>query len=217
MPSLRRVRAILFSSLILAACTPAAPPPVDERADAGTAVAVDDVEARSPAPAPTLAPTPVWPKCEAQVAEVPTALFSERLLIRPPIGVEVVEVMPALARSTAATRSACDAMVTQMMIGFLADDPGKPLTTIRDEIVAAMGLSPGALTWDEVEHAANRLAGATSLANSPEAPPSRGWFVLVRGSGLVGWVLLEASAEDYVVLAPSFAASGGSLLIVPGG
>lgn len=138
MPSLRRARAIFFSSLILAACTSAAPPPVDERADAGTAVAV-----RSPAPAPT--PTPVWPKCEAQVAEVPTALFSERLLIRPPIGVEVVEVMPALARSTAATRSACDAMVTQMMIGFLADDPGKPLTTIRDEIVAAMGLSPGAL------------------------------------------------------------------------
>lgn len=120
------------------------------------------------------------------------------------------------ARSPAAIASTCDGVVTRAAIGLLADDADKALEVVRDEIIAAMGLPPGELQWEDVDRVANRLAGATTLPN-PGSAPSRGWFTLVRGGGLVGWALLESSAEDYAALAPTFEASGASLLIVPGG
>lgn len=231
MSARRQTSAPLLTAILLAACTSAAPPADDrvvadeaaratqarEGGAATTATVSQPLEA-APAPAPVDAP-PIEPAppCPAAVADAPTALFDDTVLIRPPVGVELVEMTPALARSLAPTTSACDRVVTHMLVGLVEDEPARALVDLRDQIAAATDLPAEALTWTETREQANRLEGAYAVRATAGGAPARGWFVISRMHGVAAWVQIEAAVADFDALAPTLKDSGERLLIVPRG
>lgn len=178
------------------------------------------VPAQAPAqvPVPTSPPAvavPAEAPCEAALAD-PVALFKDRVLIRLPVGVEVKEVMPLLARSGEAEMvSACGAKVRHVSIGAAA--AGQPSLALRDALFTeAYGLSPGGVRWTEEQAKGRGWAGSFTLPEVPgERVPIRGWFALKEKGELVVWALYEAHADDYPRLAATFQASGERLLVVP--
>lgn len=165
-------------------------------------------------PPPAVA-VPVAPPCEAAVAD-PVALFGDRVLMRLPIGVEVKEVMPLLARSGEAEMvSACGAKVRHVSIGAAA--AGQPALALRDALFTEVyGLDPGGVRWTDEQAKGTGWAGSFTLAEVPgERVPIRGWFALKEKGKLVVWALFEAHADDYPRLEQTFRASGERLLVVP--
>ena len=180
------------------------------------------VPAQAPAPVPVQVPVPVpavavpvAPPCEAALAD-PVALFSDRVLMRLPVGVEVKEVMPLLARSGEAEMvSACGAKVRHVSIGAAA--AGQPALALRDALFTEVyGLDPGGVRWTDEQAKGSGWAGSFTLAEVPgERVPIRGWFALKEKGKLVVWALFEAHADVYPTLEQTFKASGQRLLVVP--
>jgi hypothetical protein len=224
----RQTAAALVIALAIAACTSASPPG-EERVVAEEAAPTPDVDAVAPAqasPEPEAAPAPVEPTepaepappCAAAVADAPTPLFGDTVLIRPPVGVELVEMTPGFARSQAPTTSACDRVVKHMFVGVFENEPSSSLADMRDRTMAATDLLSDAITWTETHEQPNRLESAyATRATAEGATPVRGWFVITRMNDVVAWVLLESSAADFDALAPTFKASGERLLMLPRG
>lgn len=172
-----------------------------------------------PIPAPVVV-MPATPPCEPEVADVPTTLFKDRVLVRLPIGVEVNEAPLAAgspwARSGAAEMvSACGATVRQVAIGLVPAAEDVALAGVRDEVLARVhALAPGAIQWQDVRTDERGLDGTYTIAG--EGGPLRGWFVLKRKHGQLVWALYEASPEAFEALVPTFRMSSTRLLVLPG-
>lgn len=171
-------------------------------------------------PAPVVV-MPATPPCEPAVADVPTTLFKDRVLVRLPIGVELNEVPLAAgspwARSGAAEMvSACGATVRQVAIGLVSTARDGALADVRDEVLARVHtLAPGAIQWQDVRTDERGLDGTYTIAG--EGGPIRGLFVLKQKHGQLVWALYEASPEAFDKLVPTFRTSSTRLLVLPGG
>ena len=158
--------------------------------------------------------------CEAKTSDSPTPLFGDKVLIRVPVNVELVEDNPTFARtfSSAGFVSACDATVKNMFVQVYENDPKKPLKTYMQEVIDVTLTQSG---YANGSRAGNPVESDTDYHTIMEYPPGKGtpavklYVVVVRRLNNVLLVVYEAVPEEFGLLQPSFKKSAESLLIVP--
>lgn len=166
-------------------------------------------------------PTPSSPGsavCDAEVTEAPVALFNERVLIRPPKGVDLVEIQPNLARITSSSSvSTCDAIVSMMLVGYFEPDPKVKFVDYRDQVLEARGIPKQQISgWSEETAKDRSYEGSYSVPESEKGePPIQGWFVMKEVEGLVFWTLYETHPNAWDAVRKSFQESGRRLFVVP--
>lgn len=156
------------------------------------------------------------PPCEPALADVPTALFGTKILVRMPKGVELVEQNPFFAQAAAPDQATnCGPAVSYAAIGYF-EYPNATVTAVRDQVLELRGIEAAGLTWEDEGTRGRTYTGAYS-APADEAtgtPAVRGWFVLRDTSDKYGYfALYEAEPAAWEALKGVFVASGRSLLI----
>lgn len=195
--------------LLVIACQPTEPEPAPAPAP--------PVAAPAPTPAPAPAPAPPVTQCEAEVADVPTALFDDTVLLRLPIGVEVEAVpdRPFLAKMKADQAvSTCGAVVRYAAVGRADGLPKLPVTEIRDTIFRENRMvDPEGLTWSQDHTTDGRHYHGAYV--SAAAPGIKGWFVLLQKGGTNVWAMFETDEAKWPALERTFQQAGKRLLVVP--
>lgn len=168
----------------------------------------------------TTSPEPQAVACEAQVADAPTPLFDESVLIRPPINVELTVANPTLATTYAEDGyvSACEAVVDRMSILVSANDKERPLsefaTDIIDKTLAGNGFTNGTRGTNPVDtdtalHTTMRYPAADGN------PPVVIYIAIARKYNYILTTLFETRPDDFALLEPTFKKSAESLLVIP--
>lgn len=204
--------------IALVACGPktiAAPAPAHPRPEVAKASPAPQPAAAEPATALEPEPPPP-PKCEPKVADVPTALFGDRVLIRPPVNVELVEDNPTMATTFSTYVSTCDATVDRMSLFVFANEKSKPLATYLSEFVHTLdqsGYKGG------IEAAISQ--GNDELLTSIEYPAANGQpaakvlVAIARKFENVLVVFYQTQPDQWDGLSGSFVASAKTLLVLP--
>ena len=161
-------------------------------------------------------PEPSAPTCEAQVADVPTGLFGDRILIRPPVNVELVEDNPTFATTYSSFVSACDATVDRMSLLVFADEPNKSLQTYLAEFRASLAQS-GYQGGEETPVAAekNQVMSAVEFPAADGNPPAKVLISVARKPGNVIVVFYQTQPDQWDGLSNTFVASANTLLVTP--
>jgi hypothetical protein len=210
---------ICIGALALVACGPKA---VTTPAPAHPQPAVPRIGAvqpEAPAPQPSASEPEAEPPpqlCEAKVADVPTALFGDRILIRTPPNVELVEDNPTLATTYSSFVSTCDATIDRMSVLVFANDAGKPLGAYLAEFLDALKKSGYADGADTV--LSNTDAEVMSAIEYPAAdgqPPAKVLVAVTRKLDNVFIVFYQTQPDQWDGLSNSFIASARTLLVVP--
>lgn len=158
--------------------------------------------------------------CEAKVADTPTALFGDQVLIRPPINVELVEDNPQFATTftSGGFVSACEATVDRMSLFVFQNDPKKKLGTYLDEVVNEMlpksGYQNGTRDKNYLETDTDAHTGVEYPA-ADGAPPAKLYIAVARRFDNVFVILYQTRPDEFVVLKPTFEESAKSLLVIP--
>ncbi len=158
--------------------------------------------------------------CEAKVAGAPVPLFEEKVLIRPPVNVELVEDNPTFATTYASAGfvSACDATVDRMSLFVFQNDPKKKLGTYLDEVVNEMlpksGYQNGTRDKNYLETDTDAHTGVEYPA-ADGAPPAKLYIAVARRFDNVFVILYQTRPDEFVVLKPTFEESAKSLLVIP--
>jgi hypothetical protein len=158
--------------------------------------------------------------CEAKVSETPTALFEDRVLVRVPLNVELVEDNPAFATtfSSAGFVSVCDATVTQMNVLKFTNDKKKKLATFADEFVNDY-LTKGGYTGGDRK--ANHVESDDAVHTIVEYPAAAGkpattmYIGVVRKLDFIIVATYLAEPDEFTMLKPSFQESASRILVVP--
>jgi len=222
----------LAFGLALAACQPAKPagtsnPPGEGRNAAG-ASSSDPSAANSdsgststdePANGVTAEGPKAPPKqCDAQVADVPTALFDSKVLVRPPINVELIEENPTYAKTYADFVSACEATVDAMNLFVFENDKKKTMAVYMDEIIDQMlpksGFANGKRGKNHVE-SANDLHTEVEYAAGNGTPPAKLYVAATRKQQFILVAIYQTRPDEFSVLLPTFTASAKTIFVVP--
>lgn len=159
--------------------------------------------------------------CEAKTADAPTPLFGEKVLIRPPVNVDLQEQNPtfAVAQTTGGFVSACESTVDRMTMLLFQNDKKKPLTKYADEFYEALeknGYTGGSrekpIQDSDTDHA--------FVADYPAAngqPASKLYIALKRRQDVIIALTYQTRPEEFPKLEPTFKASADSLLVAPPG
>lgn len=220
-------------ALVLCACdkpASASNPPVVGTADAGGATVHGGGTAASGAPQggstasgggsvaaspggnPGGNPSAAPPHCQPALDEDPTGLFGFRLLLRLPVGVELMEQNPFYARSVGANQaSSCGTPIYFTAIGYLRS--AAPLTDVRKYVLQLRGLAQAPSFSGESNQGSQLTAIYEVPQSSTGAPPLRGWMLLRRDGSWVYWVLLEAHPSNFAALEATFKAVTSSVMI----
>jgi hypothetical protein len=154
--------------------------------------------------------------CEAAVADVPTALFGDTILIRPPPNVELVEENPSLATTYSSFVSTCDATVDRMSLFMFADDPGKTLRTYLDEFRDSLDKSGYENGSDRVvSESATEVMSAIEYPAANGQPPAKVLVAVSRKANNVFVLFYQTQPDQWDGLSRSFIASARTLLVVP--
>jgi hypothetical protein len=158
--------------------------------------------------------------CTTEVADTPTPLFGEKVLIRPPVNVELVEDNPTFATTFASAGfvSACDATVDRMSIFVFQSDPKKAIGTYMDEVIDDMltksgfkGGTPG----EPVVDTETDVHKAVEYAAADGQPPAMLYIAVTRKFDNVFVVVYQTRPDEFSALEPTFKASAESLLVIP--
>jgi len=205
--------------------------PQDEPEAAADARGVASVAARTVAEVKarqTEPEQPPEPECAGEVAD-PTLLFSESILMRPPVGVEF---MPgdnpthAQAAMSGGFVSACDATIKRVQVFVFANDPAKTLEDYHQDfkaLLASSGYTGG--TSKPMHHTAVERHVAYEFPAAGGQPASSLYVAARRLKGAtvppvgavdnVFIVVYESTPEEFAMLEPTFKLSSSSLLVVP--
>ncbi len=157
-------------------------------------------------------------ECDAEVADTPTALWADRVLVRMPKGVEMVERNEVFAQASGEAQSTCDVMVSRAAMGYFQDDTAKGVKQLRDDTLTQIGFDMSVVTWsDETENGRNFTGAYEAPEDDKGNPPVKGWFVFKESQGTLFWMIMETHPNAYPAIKKSFKKSGSSLLIVPQG
>mgnify|MGYP007011839494 CR=1 FL=1 len=159
-------------------------------------------------------------KCEAKVADAPTPLFNEKVLIRPPVNVELVEENPTYATTYASSGfvSACDATVDRMHIFVFENDAKKGLDKYLDEFIDVYLVKSG---FKGGSRGDNYVATKTDMHTSVEYPPAGGqppatlYVATARRFNNIFMIVYQTRPDEFPALQPSFKESAESLLVIP--
>jgi hypothetical protein len=148
-----------------------------------------------------------------------TSLFSGRVLMRLPKGVELVEQNGFYATMAASQQStSCGAPIKYMAVGFF-QQPAADLMKVRDQLLELRGISAATVTWSEEGTRGRNYTGAYAAAQDPKtsAPPSRGWLVLREAANdkYAYFAVLETDENSWAGLSALFQEAGRHLLVKP--
>ncbi|MEZ4453561.1 MAG: hypothetical protein R3B09_29155 [Nannocystaceae bacterium] len=152
--------------------------------------------------------------CDAEVSDTPTALFADKLILRLPKGVELVEKTPFLMYANKAI-STCDAEVT-MFIGYFQYDPKGKIKEVRDQTIGQFGFPANEITgWtDETESGAN-YTGTFEIGQGPKGePPTKGLVVFKEAEGIHYYALYTAHPNAWNAIKNTFAESAKRIRIL---
>jgi hypothetical protein len=157
------------------------------------------------------------PKCEGKVADVPTALFGDRILIRPPLNVELVEENPTLATTYSSFVSTCDATVDRMQLFVFANNKGKSIRTYQEEFLESLanaGYNDASGT-DVIAENDQELTSAVEYPAAGVSPPAKLLVQVARKLDNVIIVFYQTRPSEWDGLSNSFLASTKTLFVVP--
>lgn len=170
---------------------------------------------------PATGPAPVAgaPACVPALNDLYTSLFSGRVLMRLPKGVELVEQNGFYATMAASQQStSCGAPIKYMAVGFF-QQPAVDLMKVRDQLLELRGISAATVTWSEEGTRGRNYTGAYAAAQDPKtsAPPSRGWLVLREAANdkYAYFAVLETDENSWAGLSALFQEAGRHLLVKP--
>jgi hypothetical protein len=218
----------LVAGLILTACKPAAttasvtpavvPDPVTAAKQETPSSAVNaSAEALASTDPPSAEPSPS--ACEAAVSDTPTALFDERVLLRVPLNVELVETNATFATTfqSAGFVSACDATVHQMSVLKFANDKSELGVFVHDFINSYLvkgGFTDGSRGID-------RMASETDLRTVVEYPAGNGqpamtmYIAVTRKLDFIIVATYLATPDEFAMLEPTFQESASRIFVAP--
>ena len=154
-------------------------------------------------------------ECPSEVSDTPTALFADKLVMRLPKGVELVERTPFLFTANNAI-SVCDAIVSRMAVGYFEFDPNRPTKEVRDGIIEQLGYQPGdVLGWaDESEKGAS-YTGTFEVGEGPNGePPVKGLLTMKEAEGIHYWAVYEAHPNAWPAIVATYKESAKRILIL---
>jgi hypothetical protein len=216
-----RAAVVLAPMIVGLACRPGPPTP-----ESTSAPVVFGERALPVAEVPVEPLDPITPgECPAEVGDVPTAFFEERVLVRLPVGVDdsnLVEVGHSLARSTGAIESidcrpeaASGALITLAALTLHADQPVLALEAVRDQALAEFGYPAGYAILEGVRDPEQRRGMWVVESIADDRSTRRALVVLKSSSGLMIALVLETPRDTWAVLVDSFVESGTRMLVVP--
>lgn len=209
---------VVFAVGVVAACGPkpvttqSAPPVVAAKEATPTPAQPEPTSSVNTQPTEPAAPKP----CEAQVADVPTSLFGDRILIRPPVNVELVEDNPTLATTFSTFVSTCDATVDRMSLFVFGNDKAKSLSSYYDEFrdtLTKSGYSNG--TDTTISESGLELMRAIEFPAADGNPPAKVLVAVSRKQDNVFVVFYQTQPDQWPGLSNTFVASARTLLVVP--
>jgi hypothetical protein len=159
--------------------------------------------------------------CEAKTEDAPTPLFGEKVLIRPPVNVDLHEENPtfAVAQTTGGFVSACEGTVDRMTMLIFQNDKKKPLTKYADEFYTALeknGYTGGTRDKPVVDSDTDHAFVAEYPAAGGQ-PASKLYIALKRRQDVIIALTYQTRPEEFPKLEPTFKASADSLLVAPPG
>ncbi len=158
--------------------------------------------------------------CDAKVADTPTALFGDKVLIRPPLNVELVEENPTMAQTYASGGfvSACDATVDKMYLLVFPNDKKKDAATYMVETIdgalVAAGYANGTRGKNFVE-SATQVDTAVEYPAGEGAPPAKLYVSVKKLYDNTLVTVFVTRPAEFDTLAPTFQESAASLIVLP--
>jgi hypothetical protein len=155
--------------------------------------------------------------CEAKVADAPTALFDENVLIRPPINVELVEDNPTKAEAVVSGGfvSACEATVDRMSLFVFANDAKKSAKVFADEFLEnlAKGGFTGGTKSSPIVETNDELDLSVEFPAAGGQPASVLYIAVRRRHANFFVIVYQTRPGEFAALKPTFTASAKSLLV----
>lgn len=163
---------------------------------------------------------PAAKACDAKVSETPTALFGDKVLIRAPINVELVEENPTFATTYASGGfvSACEATVDRMSLFVFENDKKKGVDKYMEEVINDMLAKSG---YSGGTRGKNFVDSKTQLDTEVEYPPAGGQppaKLYISVKKLYDYTLVtvfQTRPDEFGALKPTFSASTESLIVLP--
>lgn len=156
--------------------------------------------------------------CDAKTADRPTALFGEKVLIRPPVNVELVEDNPtmAVAQVSGGFVSACEATVDRMTMLIFENDKKKSVKDFANEFIDAYlvkgGYTGGTKGTATVDNQTDYDISVEYPAHGG-APASVLYIAIRRRHENFFALVYQTRPDEYPLLAPTFKASAATLLV----
>lgn len=152
--------------------------------------------------------------CDSEVSGTPTALFADKLILRLPKGVELVEKTPFLMYANKAI-STCDAEVT-MFIGYFQHDPSRKMKQVRDETIGQFGFPANEITgWSEETENGYNYIGTFEIGEGPKGePPTKGLVVFKEAEGIQYYALYTAHPNAWNAIKKTFTESANRIKIL---
>lgn len=156
-------------------------------------------------------------ECDAQVSDTPSAYFADRVLVRLPKGIEIIERNEVFAQVPNRNQeSVCEVIVSNGALGYFQADPSKEPTTVRDEIMTQVGYDPGQASWSDESPNGRNYAGHYEVPGDDKGnPPVAGYMTLKEVDGTLFWYILETHPNAYPAIKKTFMESGKRLFVVP--
>jgi len=156
--------------------------------------------------------------CEAKVADAPTALFDEKVLIRPPVNVELNEDNPTMAVAVIAGGfvSACEATIDRMTLLVFENDKKKSAKAFGQEFVDDY-LTKGGFTGGTKSAAIVETNDEYDI--SVEYPAAGGqpasvlYIAVRRRFENFFTIVYQTRPGEFPALKPTFTKSASSLLV----
>jgi hypothetical protein len=158
--------------------------------------------------------------CDAKVADTPTALFGDQVLVRPPINVEIVEDNPTFATTftSGGFVSACEATVDRMSLFVFQNDKKKNVKAYMDEVINTMlansGFKNGTRGKNHVESEV-QLDTEIEYPAGDGAPPAKLYISVKKLYQFALVVVYQTRPDEFGALLPTFKASAESLIVLP--
>ena len=158
--------------------------------------------------------------CEAKVADAPTLIFGDSVMLRPPIGVEFPPDDNPMVQSASMSGgfvSACDASVKRVMVFVYEVDKKKKPAKLMDEFIKTLegqGYTGGTKSSPYVDTATDYHVSVEYGGGGGGQATTLYLAVARRGTNDF-MAVYEASPEEFKLLKPTFEESAKSILLVP--
>ncbi|HGG56667.1 MAG TPA: hypothetical protein ENK31_02595, partial [Nannocystis exedens] len=145
------------------------------------------------------------PECPSEVSDTPTALFADKLVMRLPKGVELVERTPFLMTANNVD-STCDAIITRMAVGYFEYDASKPIKEVRDGIIGQLGYAEGDVQgWSDETEKGSSYTGVYEVAEGSNGePPVQGLMTMKEAEGIHYWAIYETHPNAWPAIKATF-------------